>query len=253
QIHVLDSQLNSTPAAVVGEIYIAGECLARGYLKRPELTAASFLASPFSSGERLYKTGDLARRLPDGSIVVLGRADHQVKIRGFRVELGSIETYLSQHPGVKGVIAALRETSPGDLRLVAYVVLREHAAATADELREFLKQKLPQYMLPAYFVFLDRFPLTSNGKVDRRAMPPPHELQRKVEDGFVAPRDDLERRLTGIWKELLRTERIGIRDDFFALGGHSLLAVRLFAMIKTTMGKTIPLATLLKAPTIELL
>ena len=253
QIHVLDSQLNLTPAAVVGEVYIAGECLARGYLKRPELTAANFLASPFSSGERLYKTGDLARRLPDGSIVVLGRTDHQVKIRGFRVELGSIETYLSQHPGVKGVIAALRETSPGDSQLVAYVLLREHAAATADELREFLKQKLPQYMLPAYFVFLDRFPLTSNGKVDRRAMPPPHELQHKVEDGFVAPRDDLERRLTDIWKEVLRTERIGIRDDFFALGGHSLLAVRLFAMIKTTMGKTIPLATLLKAPTIELL
>jgi len=253
QIHVLDSNLSATPIGVVGEVHIAGECLARGYLNRPELTAQSFLPNPFEHATRLYKTGDLARRLPDGNIVVLGRTDHQVKIRGFRVELGSIEAHLSRHPGVSGAVAALREIAPGDSRLVAYVMLRERQVTTADELRDFLKQTLPQYMLPAHFVFLDRFPLTSNGKVDRRALLAPHQLQQKVGDGFVEPRDDLEKTLAEIWKNVLNVKRLGVRDDFFALGGHSLLAVRLFALIEKATGKKIPLATLFKAPTVELL
>ncbi len=251
--YILDSNLNPCPVGVPGELHIGGECLACGYLNQPTLTAQKFISDPFSdnSASQLYKTGDLARYLPDGNIEFLGRIDHQVKIRGFRIELGEIESVLAKHPQVRETVILVREDEPGIKRLVAYVVADCQPAPAISELRRFLQEKLPEYMVPAAFVSIDEIPLTSNGKVDRRALPTPDSERPDLEKAFAAPSNAVELQLTQIWEEVLGIQSIGIRDNFFDLGGHSLLAVKLFAQIERRFRKKLPLATLLQAPTIE--
>jgi acyl carrier protein len=239
------------PVGVRGEIHIGGVQVARGYLHRPELTAEHFIPDPFSdsSGARMYKTGDLARYLPDGNIEFIGRLDHQIKIRGFRVETGEIESALSQHPSVRETVVLAREDNPGDKRLAAYVVASDSQPPT-NELRDFLKQKLPEYMVPSAFVFLDALPLTPNGKVDRRALPPPDARRPDLKESFVAPRAPAEEKLAAIWREILKLERVGIHDDFFDLGGHSLLATQLIFRICDAFQVELPLRSLFENPTV---
>ena len=245
--------MNPVPVGIPGELYIGGDGLARGYFNDPALTAERFIPHPFSEepGARLYKTGDLARYLPDGNIEFLGRKDHQVKIRGFRIELGEIESVLSQHPSVHQTVVVAREDQPGEKRLVAYVVAPEEQGPRVSELGSYLQQKLPDYMLPSAFVLLDSLPLTPNGKVDYRALPAPDTARPEMGRGFVAPRDPLGCQLTQIWEELLNVHPIGVRDNFFGLGGHSLLAVRLMDRIEKAFGQRLPLSTLFAGATIE--
>ena len=254
QIYLLDSHLQPVPIGVPGELHIGGAGLARGYLNRPDLTAQMFIPNPFKSqkfdSDHLYKTGDLARYLPDGNIECLGRIDHQVKIRGFRIELGEISAVLSQHPGIQETIVLVREDIPGNKRLVAYVVSHQKQFPTSSELRHFLKEQLPDYMVPSSFVMLETLPLTPNGKVDRRALPD-LDLRPDLEPTYVAPQTEVESTIAKVWQELLGIRQVGTHDNFFELGGNSLLAVRLFAQIKKIFGKNLPLATLLQAPTVE--
>ena len=220
-IHILDANLRPVPIGVAGELYIGGVSLARGYLNLPALTAEKFIPDPFSSeaGNRLYKTGDLARYQQDGNIQYLGRADYQVKIRGFRIELGEVEAALALHPSVSQTIVIVHEGALGERRLVAYVVAQPRCAPAAIELRNFLKDKLPEHMVPAVFVMLDSFPLTSNGKVDRRALPSPSDTRPELGKAFVEFRTPTEELLAEIWAQVLGVERVGIYDDFFDLGG----------------------------------
>jgi len=253
QIHVLDSHLQPVPVGLRGELHIGGAGVARGYLNRPEMTAEKFIADPFrqTPGARLYKTGDMARFLPSGEIEFLGRADHQVKIRGFRVELGEIEAALSQHPAVSDPVVVVREDDSGAKNLLAYFVAKQQPAPKGTELRRFLKDGLPEYMVPHAFVALSSLPLTPNGKVDRRALPAPSADDLAVEEGFSVPKDALESELVKLWEQLLGRRPIGVQQNFFELGGHSLLAVRLMHRIEQEFGKRLPITTLLQAPTIE--
>jgi len=253
QIYLLDRHLQPVPIGVPGELYVGGAGLARGYLDRPELTAERFIPDPFGgeAGARLYKTGDRARYRSDGEIEYLGRLDHQVKVRGFRIELGEIEAVLGQHPAVWEAAVVVREDTPGDQRLVAYVVARQGTDVTAAALRTHLKEALPEYMTPAAFVTLDALPLTSNGKLDRQALPAPARLDSAPDEAYVAPRTPVETQLSNIWEELLGVHSIGVRDDFFDLGGHSLLAARLMARIQKVFGATLPLSLFLRGATIE--
>jgi amino acid adenylation domain-containing protein len=238
QVYILDRYLQPVPVGVTGELYIGGAGLARGYHNRPELTAEKFILSPFSSGPnvRLYKTGDLACYLPDGNIEFLGRIDHQVKIRGFRIELGEIETVLGQHPSVREAIVLAREDDPADQRLVAYIVSGQEQAPTNSELSSFLKQKLPEYMVPSAFVMLDMLPLTPNGKVDRQALPAPAQTSPELEEDFVPPHTFLETTIAQVWQEMLGLDRVSVYDNFFDLGGHSLLAMRVIARLEKELG-----------------
>jgi surfactin family lipopeptide synthetase A len=263
QVYLLDSKLQPVPFGVPGELYIGGDGLARGYLNRPELTAERFIPHPFSNepAARLYKTGDLARYRADGTIEHLGRLDFQIKLRGFRIELGEIEAVLAQHPAVHQAVVVAREDTPGDKRLVAYVVpapqypdsveLKEGMLTLVPKLRSLLKERLPDYMIPAAIVLLEALPLTPNGKVDRKALPAPDPSTGTAKDTFVAPTTPLHHQLVQIWEDLLGVRPIGIRDDFFDLGGHSLLAIRLIGRITQTYGKKLPLATLFAGATIE--
>ncbi|WP_338124974.1 non-ribosomal peptide synthetase [Fischerella thermalis] len=251
KIYILDSDLQPVPVGEPGELYIGGMGLARGYLNRPELTAEKFILNPLNSSERLYKTGDLARYLSDGNIEFLGRIDHQVKIRGFRIELPEIETKLVQHSGVQTSVVIPREDIPGEQRLVAYIVPSGEQAVTIGELRNFLKQTLPDYMLPSAFVILDSLPLTPNGKVDRRALPAPDQNRSQMLKNFVTPTNKVESQLAEIWEEVLGIQPVGITDNFFDLGGHSLVALRLLGKIEQKFGKSLPLSVFLQAPTIE--
>jgi amino acid adenylation domain-containing protein len=256
QIYLLDRSLNPVPEGVAGEIHLAGDGLARGYLNRPGLTAEKFIPNPFGSilGARMYKTGDLARYLPDGNIDYLGRIDNQVKIRGFRIELGDIEAALARHPWVREAVVLAREEDAGKRQLVAYVIATDgtvtDAAGHADRLRAALLACLPEYMVPAHFVFLDRFPLTANGKLDRKALPAP-DLSRSG-DGFVAPRNAAEEILTRVWARVLKRDNVGIHDNFFSMGGHSLLAITLVEQMRCA-GFSIPVRTLFGAPTVAAL
>ncbi|MBV9789059.1 MAG: amino acid adenylation domain-containing protein, partial [Chloroflexi bacterium] len=286
QAYVLDAQLQPVPAWVSGELYIGGATVTRGYLDRPDLTAERFVPDPFGQnpGSRLYRTGDRARSLPDGTIAFLGRVDHQVKLRGFRIELGEIEAVLSQHPDVQTTVVVLREDAAGESaeqRLVAYVEPRtqnlepngeqtnkktKEQRSTADlpspaaagegsarrargeGLREFLTQRLPDYMIPSAFVVLDALPITANGKLDRAALPAPQP--EVVERAVVAPRTQEEELMADLWRQVLGVEQISRDDNFFALGGHSLLATQLIARIRATFQVELPLRALFEAPTL---
>jgi amino acid adenylation domain-containing protein len=253
QIYLLDAQLHLVPIGVSGELYIGGDGLARGYLNRPELTAERFIPHPFSDapGACLYKTGDLARYRADGTIELIGRLDHQVKLHGFRIELGEIEAMLGQHLAVRQAVVMAREDTPGDKRLVAYVVPQPEQTLTSSELRRLMQERLPDYMIPTAFVFLETLPQTPNGKVDRRALPAPEQTRPKVDTPFITPTLMVHHQLIQIWEELLDARPIGIQDNFFDLGGYSLLAVRLVDRIEQVWSKKISPEMLLANPTIE--
>ena len=251
-IYILDGSLNPLPIGVPGELHVGGSGLARGYINRPELTSERFIPDPFSDAPeaRLYKTGDIARWRSDGNIEFLGRVDDQVKIRGFRVELGEIEAVLGQHPALRGTAVSALMHASGDARLVAYVVPHRRPAPTVRELRGYLKERLPEYLVPSAFVTLDSLPLTPNGKVNRKTLPAPDPSGFRAENAYAEPRTPVEEALVGIWEGVLGLQRIGVHDDFFELGGHSLLAVRVVARLNPHFGVELPLRTLFEHPTI---
>jgi len=253
---------------IPGEIYIGGLGVARGYANAPDLTAEKFIPDRFSAtaGQRLYRTGDLARYLADGNIEFLGRLDHQVKVRGFRIELGEIESLLSTHPRVKEAVVIVREDTPGDKRLVAYIVADYLGAdylwadyiaegdvrrPSASLLRQFLTRCLPEYMLPSAYVFVERLPVTTNGKVDRNRLPAPDRCRPMLEKALISPRDPVELELRAIWERVLDVRPIGVRDDFFELGGHSLLVVRLISEVEKKYSKQVKMAEFLQRASIE--
>ena len=260
-IFILDQHGNLLPPAVPGELHIGGAGLALGYLNRPDLTAEKFVSIDdlrFSiddlnrqssiNNRKLYRTGDLARFLPDGNVKFLGRVDNQVKVRGFRIELGEIEAVLSQYVGVRETAVVVREDTPDDKRIIAYVVSAE-PAPTTEALRTYLQAKLPDYMTPAAFVIQDAFPLTPSGKIDRRALPAP-DLTAALAETYVAPRTPLEEDLVAMWANVLKVERVGIHDNFFDLGGHSLIATQLIARVRAEFQVDLPLRRLFETPTI---
>ena len=253
RIYILNDDLRVVPIGVSGEICIAGEGLARGYLKRPDLTATKFVPNPFEGpGERMYKTGDVGRYLENGEIEFLGRVDHQVKVRGFRIELGEIEAVLLGHSSVAEAVVLVREDEPGHVRLVAYVVARETSAPlTCDDLRAQIQRRLPDYMTPQAWMFMDALPLNQNGKVDRRILPAPEPSDASIGSGLVAPHTSTEKLLADIWAEVLRADRISIDDNFFVLGGHSLLAAQVIARLRQVGFANVSLRTLLDAPTVR--
>jgi amino acid adenylation domain-containing protein len=252
QMYLLDERLRPVDAGTAAELYIGGAGLARGYRNRPELTAERFIPVPLGeeAARRLYRTGDLARYLPDGNIECLGRIDHQVKIRGYRVELGEIEAAIRQHPCVRESVVAAREDAPGDRRLAAYVVLDREGAIRGGELRRFLSERLPDYMVPSAFVELEAMPLTLNGKIDRRALPAPAR-RRERSSPAAAARDPLEHQLVQIWEDVLNVRPIGVSDNFFEVGGNSLLAAQMMAEVEQACGKRVPLDRLYGNATIE--
>ncbi|MBZ4423371.1 condensation domain-containing protein, partial [Myxococcus sp. RHSTA-1-4] len=253
QVYLLDGNGQPVPVGVRGELYIGGQGLALGYLHRPELTAERFVPNPFSSvpGARMYRTGDVARWLPDGRIEFFGRADTQVKLRGFRIEPGEIESALLQHPMVREAAVIAREDVPGDKRLVAYVVPHDDAP-DSKTLRDFLQGRLPEYMVPSAFVALEALPVTPNGKLDRAALPAP-EASASREDTFVAPSTPTEQLLAGLWAEVLHITQVSAQDDFFELGGHSLLATQVISRVRDTFKVELPLRDLFEASTLTAL
>ncbi len=254
QIYLLDAQMSPVPLGVSGELYIGGCALGRGYLNRADLTAASFVPHPFSTepGARLYKTGDLARYITaDGNLEYLGRCDHQVKLRGYRIELEEIEVVLSLHPSIRECVTLLREDTPGDQRLVAYILGKQPTLPTLiDSLRGYLQQQLPHYMIPTAFVVLDALPLTANGKVDRRALPAPDVRQGELTKKWIAPQTAIQELLSELWCEVLGSSHANVYDDFFKVGGHSLLATQFIARIQAVLQVEIPVRTIFEKPTI---
>ncbi|HKG77972.1 MAG TPA: condensation domain-containing protein, partial [Pyrinomonadaceae bacterium] len=253
EMYLLDPHFHPVPIGVPGELYIGGACLAHGYLNRSELTAARFVPHPFSGepGARLYKTGDLARYRKDGDIEFIGRNDFQVKIRGKRIELGEIEVTLTQHESVSNAVVILQQDSSGaEKRLVAYVVFNPGCAIETRQLRDHLRGKLPEYMLPSAFVTLPTFPLTTSGKIDRLALPAP-ERNLETEEGYIAPRGALEEVLSTIFGEVLKLERIGICDNFFELGGHSLSATQIVSRVREAFQMELPVRKVFEHPTVE--
>jgi len=253
QIYLLDRYLQPVPIGVPGEVYIGGAGLARGYLNRPELTAEKFIRNPFngSSGERLYKTGDQARYLSDGNIEYLGRLDNQVKMRGFRIELEEIELALLPHPAVREVVVLAREDVPGDRRLVAYVVPQPQQRPTTSDLRCFLQERLPNYMLPSSFMLQEALPLLPNGKLDRRSLPAPDHLQPELAATYVAPRTELEQTIATIWQEVLQVAKVGLYDNFFDLGGHSLLMIQVHSKLRQILNRDLSMIEMFKYPTVN--
>ena len=252
QVYVLNAPRKPVPIGVPGELYIGGAGLARGYLNRPELTAEKFVPNPFSDdpSSRLYRTGDRCRWRADGNLEFLGRIDDQVKLRGFRIELGEIESVLNEHPDIAHSVVILREDRPGDKRLVAYCVAAANVELNHTDLRSHLRNRLPDYMLPAAFVELNALPLTSSGKVNRRALPAPEDSRPDLDASYVAPRNAIEEQLASIWCDVLGIAEIGIHDNFFALGGHSLLATLVHARISAVLQVDLPLRNLFESPTI---
>jgi acyl-coenzyme A synthetase/AMP-(fatty) acid ligase/acyl carrier protein len=249
RVYLLDAHLNPTPIGVPGELCLAGSGITRGYLNQPELTNEKYLPDPFGQpGERLYRTGDLARYRTDGSLEYLGRLDHQVKLRGFRIELGEIETRLSNHDSVATARVVIREDTPEDKTLVAYVVPAEDSVDVAT-LRAHVQAGLPNYMVPQAIVSLDEIPLTPNGKLDRKALPAP-DGSAKATETYVAPSTPVEQALAEIWQQLLNVEQVGVHDDFFALGGHSLMTIRLITELSEASGQQLSIADVFEQPTI---
>ncbi|ARV58862.1 hypothetical protein BZZ01_09635 [Nostocales cyanobacterium HT-58-2] len=255
QVYILDQHLQLLPIGVPGELYIGGDGLTRGYFNRPDLTAEKFLPNPWSAqvGARLYRTGDLARYSSQGNIEFLGRIDQQVKLRGFRVEVGEIEALLAQHPLVRDNVVLLREDVPGDKRLVAYVIAEQQSSPSTHQLRQFLQQLLPDYMLPSAFVFVQALPLTPNGKIDRPALPVPDSIRPQLEEILVLPQTATQEVVAEVWQQVLSLEQIGIHDNFFELGGHSLLAIQVISRIREIFQVELPLRSLFEEPTVEAL
>ena len=251
QVHILDATLQPVGIGVAGELYIGGDGLARGYWRRPELTAENFVPNPFSAepGTRLYRSGDRARWLGDGNLEFYGRVDYQAKIRGYRVELEEIESVLQEQAGVQQAVVVVRAEGGGEKRLVGYVVA-EPAAASASQLRTYLRSKLPEYMVPSAWVFLQQFPLTPNGKVDRHALPAPEGRRPRLAEPYMAPRTAIERLLSGIWQEVLQVAPVGIHDNFFDLGGESLLATQVVSRVRRSLCTDVNVRTLFETPTI---
>jgi amino acid adenylation domain-containing protein/FkbH-like protein len=252
QVYLLDRNRQPVPVGVPGEMYVGGAGVARGYLNRPELTAERFIPDTFrrEGQSRLYKTGDLARRLANGDIEYLGRIDQQVKVRGFRIELGEIETVLTKHPAVRESVVIVGDDEYGDKRLIAYLVPQNGLAPSNAELHSFLKERLPEYMVPSAFVKLEQMPLTSNGKVDRRALPEPELTRSAQQHEFVAPRTPLEEEVASAWKQVLGLDQIGVHDNFFEIGGHSLLATRVIILLRSNLGVNLSLRLLFENPTV---
>jgi hypothetical protein len=244
--------MEPSPIGVPGEIYVGGSGVARGYLNRPELNAERFIPDVFRRGEnrRLYRSGDLARRLANGDLEYMGRIDQQVKIRGFRIELGEIETVMEKHPAVRQAVVVLGNDASGEKRLVAYFVPQSGQKPTSAELFAFLKDRLPEYMVPAGFIELERMPLTSNGKIDNKMLPAPEFARSERQDEYVAPETPLEEEVASVWKEVLGLERVGCGENFFEIGGHSLLATRVIMLMRSRLGLNISLRLLFEYPTI---
>ncbi|HEY9832540.1 MAG TPA: amino acid adenylation domain-containing protein, partial [Stenomitos sp.] len=254
QVYILDPYLQPVPIGVTGELYVGGDSVARGYLNQPQLTAEKFITVENLGGQdahptRVYKTGDLARYLPDGNIEFLGRIDYQVKIRGFRVELGEISSLLAQHPSVTESLVLVREDEPGNQRLVAYVLPHPDSKPVVSNLKDFLQEQLPDYMIPTAFVLLDAFPLTPNGKIDRLALPAPDNARFNLKE-YIAPQTPVEEVLADIWADILNIERVGIHDNFFDLGGHSLIATQLISRVHKILRTQLTLRDLFEEPTI---
>jgi amino acid adenylation domain-containing protein len=253
RIYILDDRQHLTPVGALGEICIGGDGLARGYLNNPGLTDEKFIADPFRQGERIYRTGDLGRWLPDGNVEFAGRKDDQVKIRGFRIELGEIENTLRHYAGVNSSVVVAREDDKGERRLIAYLV--SEAAVPVDDLRAYLSRTLPAYMIPVHYVQLEKMPLTPNGKIDKKILPLPADWRIEKDSGYVGPRNDIEENLVAIWSELLETqiEKIGVKDNFFKLGGHSLAVIRILLRIYEQFDVQVDLSSFFTEPTIEAL
>lgn len=252
ELYILDSNLEPVPVGVPGELCVGGIGLARGYLRRPDLTAEKFIPNPFSKepGSRLYRTGDLVKYLPDGNIEFLGRIDQQVKLRGFRIELGEIETLIASYPGVRDAAVVVREDPSGDRRLVGYFTVAPETQMDLTELRRFLRSHLPEYMVPASLMPLERFPLTPSGKVDRKALPAPDFSRAALENPYLAPRNEIEAKLADICARLLNIQQVGVYDNFFELGGHSLLATQFIAHVQDEFQVELPLRAIFEEPTI---
>ena len=253
QIYILDEQLQQVAIGEIGELYIGGSGLAAGYLHRPELTSERFIVNPFGveEGSRLYKTGDLASYRPDGQILFMGRSDDQIKIRGFRIEPDEITSVMNRQSSIQTSLVIAREDTPGEKRLVAYLVLADDEDLTVDTLREALREQLPDYMIPSAFVVLDALPITPNGKIDRKALPAPDETNTMREQEMALPNTPTEERVSEIVTSLLNLERIGVDENFFLLGGHSLLGTQLITRIGETFGVELSLRTLFSSPTIQ--
>jgi amino acid adenylation domain-containing protein len=255
QVYLLDSHQQPVAQGMPGELFIGGAGLARGYLNRPELTAERFIPNPFSQqpGARLYRTGDLARYLPDGRIEYLGRSDHQVKLRGYRIELGEIEAVLAAHAGVREAVAIVRHAQGSDARLVAYLVAEQGHAVTGGQFRDYLKEKLPPYMIPSAFVMLPALPLTPNGKVNRAVLPEPDDVRPQLATDFVMPRTEAEAAVAQVWQEILNLDHVGVNDNFFDLGGHSLLMVQAHSKLREQFTTELTVIDLFKYPTVSTL
>jgi acyl carrier protein len=250
RLYILDERQELVPAGVVGELYISGAGVARGYHERAELTAERFVPDPYSgvSGARMYRSGDLAQHLGSGEIEYVGRVDEQVKVRGYRVELGEIEAVIGEQAGVREAVVVQRDDEAGGKRLVAYVV--SDGEFKSSEMREQLQIRLPEYMVPAVFVRLEEMPLTRNGKVDRKALPAPDESRPEIEEEYVAPRNETETVLAAIWSEVLGVDQVGVHDNFFELGGHSLLATQVISRVRDTFRVELLLRNLFDATTV---
>jgi len=252
QVYVLDGNMQPVPVGVPGELFIGGVQVGRGYWRRPELTNERFIPDPFGASGRLYRTGDVVRWLPDGVLEYLGRTDQQVKVRGFRIELGEIESVIAEDLRVKQVAVIAREDVPGDQRLIGYISARDGEHLQIADLRAQLSKRLPEYMVPSDFQQLDEFPLTPNGKVDRKALPALERVHPvgAQEHQYEQPRTDVESAVVAMWEEVLRVPRVGINDNFFELGGHSLLAAGVMTRVRERYSIALPLRTIFEAPTV---
>jgi amino acid adenylation domain-containing protein len=253
QVYELDSELQPVAAGESGELYIGGDGVVRGYWRRPELTEERFLSNPFRPGNRIYRTGDIARSLPDGNLEFLGRADFQIKLRGHRIEIGEIETALENHAGVGQAVVVAREFKPEDKRLVAYVVPKAGTQLESASLRAALAASLPEYMVPSNFVLVDSLPLTANGKIDRNALPNPYALTHEIDTAPEPPRNPLEALITQAWKDALGADRVGLNENFFDLGAHSMMVAEVHMQLQQLLGREISLVDLFQFPTVTAL